>query len=79
MNAKTLIAIIENISNPEKSGTITEVVQEELQNIELSLVDNAVIDAYLLQRDGKIADALDKWRSIANIAEGIDNELAAHA
>ena len=79
MNTKTLIEIIENISNPEKSGTMTEVVPEELRDIELSLVDRAIIDAYLLQRDGKITDAIEKWRSIANIAEGVDNELATHA
>ena len=79
MNTKTLIEIIENISNPEKSGTMTEVVQEELQDIELSLVDNAIINAHLLQRDGKIADAIEKWRSIANIAEGIDDDLASYA
>ena len=30
-------------------------------------------------KNGKIADAIEKWRSIANIAEGMDNELAAHA
>ena len=30
-------------------------------------------------RDGKIPEAVEKWRSIANISEGIDDELATHA
>ena len=79
MNTKTLIEIIENISNPEKGESIDQTVKEDLRNTELSLVDRAVIDAYLLQQSGKIVDAIEKWRSIANVAEGIDNELAAQA
>ncbi len=79
MNTKTILEIIENISNPEKVGTIPEVWQEELRNSELSLIDNAIIEAYLLERDGNILEAIEKWRSIANIAKGIDNVLTAHA
>ena len=79
MNTKTLIEIVENLSDPEQAGKIAETLQEELQNAELSLVDRAIIDAYLLQQNGKIAEAIEKWRSLANITEGLDNELAAHA
>ena len=79
MNAKTLIEIIENISNLPEVGSVAETVQKELQNTQLSLVERAIVDAYQLQQDGKIADAIEKWRSIANIAEGMDNKLAAHA
>ena len=79
MNIKILIELIENISNSKREGPLSETVQEELGDVELSLVDRAIIDAYLLRESGKIADAIEKWRSIANIAEEADNELAAHA
>ena len=79
MNTKTLIEIIQNLSDPEQTGKIAETLQEELRNTELSLVDRAIIDAYLLQQEGKIAEAIEKWRSLANITEGLDNELASHA
>ena len=79
MKTKTLIEIIETLSNLEQEATVDETFWEDLSNTELSLVDRAVIDAYLLQQDGKIAEAVEKWRSIANISEGIDDQLAAHA
>ena len=69
VNAQTLIEIIENISNLPEVGSVTETVQKALQNSQLSLVEKAVVDAYLLQQDGKIADAVEKWQSIANIAD----------
>ena len=42
-------------------------------------MDRAIADAYSLQRAGRIDDAIERWRSIANIAETIDNDLAARA
>ena len=45
----------------------------------VSLVDKAIADAHALQEKGKIAEALKKWRSLANLVEGIDNEVAARA
>ena len=78
MNIKTLIEIIEALSDPEQL-VLDETLREDLRNTELPLVNRAIIDAYLLQQDGKIAEAIEKWRSIANISEGIDDELAAHA
>ena len=79
MNTKTLIELIENLANPEESGEVAETVQEKLQNAELPLVDRAILDAYLLQQDGKLVDAIEKWQAVAIIAEGSNNELAAHA
>ena len=79
MHTKTLIELIEQLSDPEQAEEVEETLQAELQNAELSVVDRAVIDAYQLQQDGKIEDAIEKWRSIANITEGIENEIAAHA
>ena len=79
MNTKTLIELIEQLSDPEETEKVDETLKEELQNAELSVIDRAVIDAHLLQQDGKIENAIEKWRSIANITEGIENEIAAHA
>lgn len=38
-----------------------------------------VTDARALEREGKIQEAIEKWRSIASMAEGTDNDLAARA
>lgn len=42
-------------------------------------LDQAIAHAYSLQQSGKIEEAIEKWRAMANIAEGIDNYLAARA
>ena len=43
------------------------------------LVENAIADADMLQKAGKIDEAVEKWRAIANITEGADDTLAADA
>ena len=44
-----------------------------------SFTDKVVTEIYTLQHTGRVEDALEKWRSIANIAEGIDNVRAFQA
>ena len=44
-----------------------------------SVIDKAIVDAFRLQQEGKTDDAIEKWGSIANISEGIDNDIAAAA
>ena len=44
-----------------------------------SLIDKAIADAHLLQEEGQIAAALEKWHSLANVVEEVDNEVAARA
>ena len=56
-----------------------EAVQEVRQNPEASPIDRAIAEAYASQQAGKIEEAIEKWRSIANVMEGIDNALAARA
>ena len=46
---------------------------------EVSLIEMALADAEALQKRGKAAEAIEKWRAIANIVEGTDDALAAHA
>ena len=43
------------------------------------LVENAIADADMLQKAGKIDEAVEKWRAIAIIVEGADDNLAADA
>ena len=44
-----------------------------------SPINRDVTDARALEREGKIQEAIEKWRSIANMADGTDNDLAARA
>lgn len=62
----------------------TPKVEETLQAYHVSppavlLVDRVIGDANRLQEDGKIEEATEKWRSLANIVEGIDDKVAARA
>ena len=64
---------------PVATQEAEEAIQEVRQNPEASPIDRAIADAYLLQRLGRIDEAIEKWRSIANVTEGSDNDLAARA
>ena len=68
-----------DFSNPNKVETFNSTIQDILKNPELSLEDRAIIEAYKLQRDGKIPDAIEKWRAIANTAMGVNNDLVARS
>ena len=74
-----------DISKLVQSGT-SEVSPEAgalLQTIQrdpgASVIDKAIVEAIRLQQEGKTDDAIKKWSSIANISEGIDNDIAAAA
>ena len=62
--------------DPEKAKQAVRNVQS---NPEASLVDRAIAHAISLQQEGKREDAIKKWRAIAHVAEGRDNDLAAAA
>ena len=70
MNAETAT------DDPEKARQAARNVQS---NPEASLVDRAIAHAISLQQEGKRDDAIEKWRAIAHVAEGTDNDLAAAA
>ncbi len=65
-----------------KSGETSQ-VEESLQKVEqnpkASVIDKAIVAAYRLHEDKRIEEAMEKWSSIANIAEGIDDDLASRA
>ncbi len=86
--------IAEKVVSELSSGDITKLVQSRKSEVSAeaesilrmigqepgtSVIDNAVVDAVRLQQEGKTDDAIEKWSSIANISEGIDNDIAAGA
>ena len=62
--------------DPEKAR---QVVADVLENPEASPIDKAIADAISLQQQGRVDDAIEKWRAIAQVVEGSDNDLAALA
>ena len=69
--------LVEEIYEQKKRAE--EALQEVRWNPSAFPLDQAIANAISLQETGKIEEAIEKWRSIANIAEEIDNDLAAHA
>ena len=75
----------EDITKLVQSGTseVSPEVEDTLRMIGLepgtSVIDNAIVEAVRLWQEGKTDDAIEKWSSIANISEGIDNDVAAGA
>ena len=76
---------ISKLVQPGKSEASLEVrnslqkIQQIQQDPAASVIDKAIVDAFRLQQEGKVDDAIKKWSSIANISEGIDNDIAAGA
>ena len=68
--------VFDMLSNNEE---FVQGLRDLLQNSELSVIDKAIADASALQQDGAIEDAIEKWRSIANMVEETDNDLAYRA
>ena len=68
-----------DIGDPDKTTEVEEAVQDVQSDPEPSLIDKILTEVYALQRNGRIENAVEKWRSIANIAEGTDNNLASRA
>ena len=50
---------------------------EQIPN--LSFVDKAMVEAYKLQKDSRIEEAIRQWRSIANSVDETEKDLAARA
>ncbi|MDE2734160.1 MAG: tetratricopeptide repeat protein [Gemmatimonadota bacterium] len=62
--------------DPDKASEVVENIQ---QNPDSSPIDRAVAAALSLQQQNRDEEAIEKWRSIANIVEETDSELAARA
>ena len=76
MRQKGSAEVFDMLSGSEE---FVEDLRDLLQNSELSVIDKAIADASALQQNGAIEDAIEKWRSIANIVEKTDNDLAYRA
>ena len=62
--------------SPEKTRQASA---ELLGNPDASMVTRAIALAVSLQRQGKREKAIEKWRGVAHVADGSDNDLAARA
>ena len=65
-----------SVSDPDKVDKAAQSIQADPS---ASVIDRTVSTAILLQRRGNIEEAIEKWRAVANVADGIDNELGARA
>ena len=74
MSKKSIKPIVE-----DSTGKVEETMQAYQTPPTFSLIDKAIADAHLLQEEGKIAAALEKWHSLANVVEEVDNEVAARS
>ena len=63
----------------EASLEVRNSLQKIQQDPGASIIDRAIVDANRLQQEGKVDEAIKKWGSIANISDGIDNDIAAGA
>ena len=62
--------------NPKESARTVASVQRDPT---ASLIDKAIASAVQLQQQGNIEEAIEKWRSIANVVGEEDHELEARA
>ena len=71
---------ISKLLKTEKSSEFEEFLQKVEQNPRrASLIDKTIADAYRFQQSGEIEKAIKKWHSLANVVEGVNNNLAAAA
>ncbi len=68
-----------DFTNPNKVAVLQLTIEDILKNPTISFEDKAIIEAYKLQNEGKLVDAIEKWRSIANTAKGVNDELVARS
>lgn len=76
--SEDIIVVLENKESEEYSW-VEKVVRKVERNSSASFLDKAIAHAYRCQEDERIDEALQKWRAIANYAEGDNNHLAARA
>ena len=70
----------ENMEVSEKHAQEAQRYVEDIETMRDKIkIDSAVYEAISLQQQNRTDEAIEKWRSIANITEGIDDERAAEA
>ena len=78
VTSETISELVQD-KKSEESLKLEKSLQKVEKNPKASVVDKAIFEAYRLQLAGKIEDAIEKWRSVANVVEGTNNDLAAGA
>ena len=73
------ISTSEDADDPDKATRVEAAVQGVQRNPAASSLVSAIAQALALQRRGEIAEAIEKWRSIARVAVETDKQLAARA
>lgn len=68
-----------DFTNPNKVDIINNSIQDIKNNPEFSREEKSIIEAYKLQKDGYLTQAIDKWRSIANTTADDNSELVSRA
>ena len=68
------------MGNPLRAPDETDKAVQSIQaNPSASPIDRAIAAAVLSQRQGDIEEAIEKWRAVANVADGIDKDIEALA
>ena len=76
--SEDITVLLENKESKEYSQA-EKIVQNVERSRKSSFVDKTLANAYRLQRSGRINEALQRWRDLADYAEGNDNNFAARA
>ena len=63
----------------ENPAEANQAVEDAREDPGASLTGKAIANAISLQQQGKRDDAIEKWRAIAHVVEGSDNDLSAQA
>ncbi|MXY82354.1 MAG: tetratricopeptide repeat protein, partial [Gemmatimonadetes bacterium] len=70
----------ENMEESEQHAEEAQRYVEDIKTMRDKIkIDSAVSEAISLQQQNRTDEAIEKWRSIANITEGTDDERAAEA
>lgn len=69
----------QDVADPVKSKQAEKFIESALQTSDVSPIVKAIAMAHSLQKAGEIEKAIEKWRSIAHLMEGINNKIAADA
>ena len=77
--ADSLVERISAQTVADKPSEANQVVSNVRENPEASPIQKSIGLAVSFQQQGKRDDAIEKWRAVAHITEGSDNDLAAIA
>lgn len=67
------------MDRPDLREELDKLYESILKNSKSSLIDIIFAEVYELRNEGRIEEAIEKWRSLANIAERTDKNLASLA